>query len=185
MLKNSLFQPSLSFNFSAAPFFFFSVSAFFFLSSSASLFSSFFYFCFQRHFFPFSTSLPFLLQTCCPFKFSPKYYFQPKMFLLQPKILFQFSPKILFSAQNFFASAQDTFSVQPNNIIFSPKRFCFSPRYFFSLAQKSLLVCGSAPPSFCFFSSCLSFLPLATTYCPFSTQVFNSKPFSATSCLFI
>ena len=52
--------------------------------------------------------------------------------------------------------------------------------------QKSLPVCGSAPPSFCFFSthlffffsSYLSFLPLVTTYCPFSAQVLSPKPFS-------
>ena len=92
-------------------------------------------------------------------------------FFLVPHSLFYFRHVALLS------SAQ--------NIIFSPKCFCFNPRYFFSSAQKSLPICGSAPPSFCFFSSCLSFLPLATTYCPFSTQVFNSKPFSATSCLFI
>ena len=50
------------------------------------------------------------------FSSAQKYYFHPKTFLLQPKILFQFSPIILFSAQNVFASAQDTFSVQPKNL---------------------------------------------------------------------
>ena len=117
MLKNSLFQPSLSFSFNAAPFFFFSVSAFFFLSASTPHLSSFFCFCFlvSR---PFSSSLFFqpsfsFLQVCCPLFFSPKYFF--------------FSPKTLFSAQNVFASAQKFFQ-------FSPKRF------FFQFSHSSLLL---------------------------------------------
>ena len=177
-------QPSL-FNFSAAPFsvpalFFFQLQCLFLLLFSSGqrlfllLFSSpnaplffFLFFCF----IPLSLEpLSSFLLDVLPFFYQPKnIFFSPKPFLLQPKtffqpkIFFQFSPKILFSAQNVFASAQDTFSVQPKNLSF----------------------CGSTPPSFCFFSSCLSFLPLATTYCPFSAQVFSSKPFSAASCLFI
>ena len=188
-------QPSL-FNFSATPFsvpalFFFQLQRFFLLLSLLVSASFFCFFSFGQHFFLLLFSSPsaplfFFLFFCfiplslahlssflldvLPFFYRPKnIFFSPKPFLLQlktffqPKIFFQFSPKILFSAQNVFASAQDTFSVQPKNLSF----------------------CGSTPPSFCFFSSCLSFLPLATTYCPFSAQVFSSKPFSAASCLFI
>ena len=178
-------QPSL-FNFSVAPFsilalFFFQIQCLFLLLFSSSqrllllLFSSpsaplffFLFFCF----FPLSlVPLSSFLLDVLPFFYKPKnIFFSPKPFLLQPKILFQ--PK--------------TFLPQPKiHFQFSPKSFCFNPRYFFSSAQKSLLVCGSAPPSFCFFSSYLSFLPLATTYFPFSAQVFNSKTFSPASCLFI
>ena len=124
MLKNSLFQPSLSFSFNVAPFF---VSASVFLFASVSHLSSFFYFCFSATFFVsfqllsflFSSRVPFfqpkntffqpktfLLQPKILFQFSPeKYYFQPKTFLLQPKILFQFSPKIspcLWFSSSFF-----------------------------------------------------------------------------------
>ena len=177
-------QPSL-FNFSVEPFsvptlFFFQLQRLFLLLFSSGqhlfllLFSSpsaplffFLFFCFiPLSLAPLSSFLldvlPFFYQPKNIF-FSPKPFFSPKRFCLSPKY--------------FFSSAQKYY--------FQPKRFCFNPRYFFSSAQKSLPVCGSAPPSFCFFSSCLSFLPLATTYCPFSAQVFSSKPFSTASCLFI
>ena len=157
-----IISTTINMPFSVAPFF---VSAFFFLSASVPHLSSFFYFCFSATFFVSFQLLSFLFSSRVPFFFSPKtLFFSPKRFCFNPRY--------------FFSSAQ-------KNIVFNPKRFCFSPRYFFSLAQKSLPVCGSVPPSFCFFSSYLSFLPLATTYCPFSAQVFNSKPFSAASCLFI
>ena len=167
----SLFQLSFSFNFSAFFFFFLFWSA---PLSSLVLFTqcpTFLLSVFLLYSFVFSASFFFSSRRVALFLSAQKYFFQPKTFFT--------------SAQNIFASAQNTFSVQSKNIIFSPKRFCFSPRYFFNSAQKSLPVCGSVPPSFCFFSSYLSFLPLATTYCPFSAQVFNSKPFSAASCLFI
>ena len=177
-------QPSL-FNFSVKPFsvpalFFFQLQHLFLLLFSSGqrlfllLFSSpsaplffFLFFCFiPLSLAPLSSFLldvlPFFYQPKNIF-FSPKPFFSPKRFCLSPKY--------------FFSSAQKYY--------FQPKRFCFNPRYFFSSAQKSLPVCGSAPPSFCFFSSCLSFLPLATSYCPFSAQVFSSKPFSAASYLFI
>ena len=121
-------------------------------------------------FFCFSLFLSFFFSVAVLFLFL-FLFLAPLFFLLAPHSLFCFRRVALLS------SAQ--------NIIFSPKRFCFSPRYFFSSAQKSLPVYGLAPPSFCFFSSCLSFLPLATTYCPFSAQMFSSKPFSVASCLFI
>ena len=95
MLKNSLFQPSLSFSFNAAPSCFF-VSAL-----------SVFVFCFsplfgQRRlfFFSFLFSTTFLVSLdVLP------YFFSPKLFSLQPKTffsaqnLFQFSPKTFFSVQ--------------------------------------------------------------------------------------
>ena len=137
-------QPSL-FNFNAAPFsapalFFFQFQCLFLLlfSSGQCLFllsfsspSALLFFFLFFYFFPLSLAplssflldmLPFFYQSKNIF-FSPKHFllqpktfFQPKTFLPQPKILFQFSPKILFSAQNVFASAQDTFSVQPKNL---------------------------------------------------------------------
>ena len=85
MLKNSLFQPSLSFSFSAAPFFFLSVSAFFFLSASAPLFFSSFCFCFQHHSFGEVQPPSFVsFQLTCALFFSPKtfFFFSPKCFAL-------------------------------------------------------------------------------------------------------
>ena len=143
MLKNSLFQPSLSFSFSAAPSFF-SVSALFWSAPS------FFFFFSVQHHFP------------CFFR-RVALFFQPKT--------------ILSSAQNVFFSPKP-FSVQPKNIIFSSAHTTVSASFSFCwLCFQRLLLF--------FFSSCLYFLPLATTYCPFSAQVFSSKPFSAASCLFI
>ena len=166
----SLFQLSFSFSFSASFFCFSLLVSASFVSCSLHPAPPFSSFCFSALFPCLLAHLSSFLLDVLPFFYQPKnIFFSPKPFLLQlktffqPKIFFQFSPKILFSAQNVFASAQDTFSVQPKNLSF----------------------CGSTPPSFCFFSSCLSFLPLATTYCPFSAQVFSSKPFSAASCLFI
>ena len=176
---------------------------------SASVFSAPLFFFSMPPLVSFLPTFLFFSVHVCPF-FQPKnIFFNPKQFSLQPKNIF-FSPKpfcyspkpfSLFSSSFFFFSFQLTCA-----LFFSPKRFCLSPQYFFSLAQKilfsaqnifasaqdtfsvqpkNLSFCGSTPPSFCFFSSCLSFLPLATTYCPFSAQVFSSKPFSAASCLFI
>ena len=152
MLKNSLFQPSFSFSFCAAPSCF-SVSALSVLFSVSALFWSAPLFCFNPLFlFSFSTpslfsSPHFFLFFWLPFIFQPK-RFSAQTFLLQ----FSHSSLLLFSALFFSGSA----------LLF--------------LFQRLLLF---------FFSSCLSFLPLATTYCPFSAQVFSSKPFSAASCLFI
>ena len=139
---------------------------------------SFFFSVFSSPFlFQFNTSFCCFCSACLSLVFSASLLLFYRHVALLSSAFYFFSPKPFL--------AQNTFSVQPKNIIFSPKHFCFSPRSFFSSAQKSLPVCGSAPPSFCFFSSCLSFLPLATMYCPFSAQVFNSKPFSAASHLFI
>ena len=85
----------------------------------------------------------------------------------------------LFFSTLFFSSSAQKCYIQPKTflIFLQPKiLFQFSPKISVQL-QRLLL--------FCFFSSCLSFLPLATSYCPFSAQVFRSKPFSAASCLFI
>ena len=94
MLKNSLFQPSLSFSFSAAPSCF-SVSALSVLFSVSALFWSAPYFFFS---FLFSTTFLVSLNVL-------PYFFSPKLFSLQPKTffsaqnLFQFSPKTFFSVQ--------------------------------------------------------------------------------------
>ena len=172
MLKNSLFQPSLSFCFNT--FFLFllqRLSSFCF--SGCPLFASSVPPCF--FFLPYVFKVqPF---TCCsltqpkkPKRFS---VFQPKRFSASVQPLFL----LLFSAL-FFSVAAQKYYIQPKTFFFlQPKiLFQFSPKISVQL-QRLLL--------FCFFSSCLSFLPLATLYCPFSAQVFSSKPFSAASCLFI
>ena len=166
-------QPSL-FNFSAAPFsiptlFFFQLQRLFLLLFSSGqhlfllLFSSpsaplffFLFFCFiPLSLAPLSSFLldvlPFFYQpkniffSPKPFLLQPKTFFQPKTFLPQPKILFQFSPKILFSAQNIFASTQDTFSVQPKNLsLFVVQRlllFVSFQRTFFSSFLPTFLFC--------------------------------------------
>ena len=123
MLKNSLFQPSLfstlslfqpsfSFSFSAAHFFFVSVS---WLAA------------------PFSSPLFFqpsfsFLQVSCPLFFSPN-VFQPKNTFFNPK-RFCFSPK-LFSVQPktfFFVSVQPLFS----SSFFCFILFWFNPLFFLS-----------------------------------------------------
>ena len=85
------------------------------------------------------------------------------------------APLFLFSfGAPLFASESLPF-LQPSLFLFFWCVAIFSAQNTFS-AQKSLPVCGSAPLSFCFFSahlffffsSCLSFLPLVTMYCPFS-----------------
>ena len=129
MLKNSLFQPSLSFCFSALIF----LSSF--LVSALSLFCSalflpflfqhFFSFVspFQRHFFlsSVSASLFFLFSTTffCFFR-RVALFFQPKTFLLQPK--------------TFFNSAHTTVSAS-----FSFCWFCFQRLLFFFLFQRLVL----------------------------------------------
>ena len=135
MLKNSLFQPSLSFSFNAAPFFFFSVSAFFFLSSSASLFSSFFCFCFPRYCF--APALFFFSLGVLPF------IFQPKIPFFQPKRFSAFQPKNTFFSPKHFCFSLKLFSVQPKTFFF-----------FFQCSHSSLLLFSAL-----FFSgSALSFL---------------------------
>ena len=111
--------------------------------------------------------------------------------------VFCFSPPLVSAVLFFSFLFSTTFLVSLDVLpyFFSPKLFSLQPKTFFSSAQKHffqfsphycfsffffLLALFSAPPSLFLF-----FLPLATTYCPFSAQVFSSKPFSAASCLFI
>ena len=113
MLKNSLFQPSLSFCFST------------FLPFSASA-AAFLFLCFGCPFFLFS--VPFLLA----FSFSPTFLksslTQPK----KPKRFLAFQPKRFCCSSATLSSCfflLYSFLVQPKNVTFSPKRFFF----FFSL----------------------------------------------------
>ena len=141
MLKNSLFQPSLfstlslfqpsfSFSFSAAHFFFFSVS---WLAA------------------PFSSPLFFqpsfsFLQVSCPLFLSPNVFqlkntfFSPKLFSVQPKTFFFFfqfshSSLLLFSAL-FFSGSTLSFFFQRLIFFFSLAPFIQDPM--FSLAVSHL-----------------------------------------------
>ena len=124
MLKNSLFQPSLSFSFNAAPFFFFSISAFFFLSTSVPHLSSFFCFCFQR--LPFASAFLFF-SFGCPLFFSPKYFFfSPNVFqFFSPNVFQLFSPNI-FEPKRFSAFSAQMFLLQFNH----SSLFLFSALFF-------------------------------------------------------
>ena len=135
MLKNSLFQPSLSFSFSVAPFF---VSASFFLFASVPHLSSFFYFCFSATFFVSFQLLSFLFSSRVPFFSAPKHFFSAQKVFASAQDTFLVQPrKILFSAQNVFASAQDTFSVQPKSLSLFVVQcllfFSFLPTFLFCL----------------------------------------------------
>ena len=160
--------------FCSSPLFLFSFSAL--LSASASLT----FLCSSFLFLLVSAPLSYaFLFWSAPFS-SLVLFTQRPPFLLFVFLLYSF----VFSASFFFSSRCVALFYQPKIFFFSPKRFylspkrfCFSPRYFFSSAKKSLPICGSAPPSFCFFSSCLSFLPLATTYCPFFSPSIQLKTF--------
>ena len=94
--------------------------------------------------------------------FSTSLLLQPSFSFLLVHVCTFFQPQnILFSPKQF--------SLQPKNIFFSPNVFQF---FFQPLFSSSFFLL-------------YSFLPLATTYCPFSAQVYSSKPFSAASYLFI
>ena len=148
MLKNSLFQPSLSFCFSALIF----LSSF--LVSALSLFCSalFLPFLFQ-HFFSFVSlfqPLPFFFVKRPFFSSVPATFFcfsVPALSFFQLHFFFFFIFNVLpyfFSPKHFFSP--NTFSAQEH---FQPKTF-FSPLLF---------ICGSTPPSiFFFFCSALLFL---------------------------
>ena len=125
MLKNSLFQPSLSFSFSAAPFFFFSVSAFFFLSASAPLFFSSFVSAFSTTLLEkFSLLLLFLFSSRVPFfsvqnvfASAQNIYFQPKTFCsFKFSLLFFFFPTFLKASPKLVAAQKSLFS--PNVLLF-------------------------------------------------------------------
>ena len=112
MLKNSLFQPSLSFSFSAAVLFLFLFSTFFCFSAAPL-------FLFLPAFLFFSVHV-------CPFFSAQKHYFQPKTILSLAQKHF-FSPNV-FQPKRFS--------------IFQPKRFCFSSAtllFFFFLLYSFLV----------------------------------------------
>ena len=128
MLKNSLFQPSLSFSFSTAVLF-----LFLFLFSMLM----------------FCSSPLFLFFLCVALYFSTQNtFFSTQTF---------FSPKTLFSAQNIFASTQNFFQFSPKRYLFiyfsvqplfSSSFFCFilfwfSPLFF--LFQRLLFFFSLAP----------------------------------------
>ena len=151
MLKNSLFQPSLSFSFSAAVLF-----PFLFLPFSVSALPLCFFF-----FLP-----VFSFQFTCALFFQPKnILFSPKQFSLQPKNIF-FSPNIfaqtfqffspnvfqVFFSPNVFASAQNLFQFSPHHC-FSLFLFCFSLFSFcWFCFQRTFSFC-SAPPFLLSFSA--------------------------------
>ena len=109
MLKNSLFQPSLSFSFSAAV-----LLLFLFLPFSFSALPLCFFF-----FLPF-----FSFQFTCALFFSPKTFFSAQTFL--PKHFSVFQPKrfsaqmLLLQPKTFFSSAHTTVSAS----------FCFVSAFF-------------------------------------------------------
>ena len=123
MLKNSLFQPSLSFSFSAAVLFLF-------------------LFLFQHHFFFFF--LPFFsFQLTCALFFSPKTFFSTQNNSL-------FSPKTFFSAQTFFSFSA---FLQPKHFLLQFNHSSLLLFFCFILFWLSPLFSLLAPPFFLFFSS--------------------------------
>ena len=155
MLKNSLFQFSLSFSFSTAVLFPF-------------LFSTFY--CFgAAPLFLFLPTFLFFSVHVCPF-FQPKnILYSPKQFSLQPQNIF-FSPNVFqfFFSPNVFASAQNLFQFSPHHC-FSLFLFCFSLFFF-------LLVLFSAHLFFLFSASFSSFFFSASF--SFSCQLPRPKIFS-------
>ena len=140
----SLFHPSFSFSFNAAPLFFF------------------FCFYFSASFFFFASAFLFFSIHVCPF-FQPKnILFNPKQFSLQPKNNF-LSPNVFqfFSPNIFqFFFSPNVFQFFSPNIFLQPKRFLlqFSHYslllfFYFILFWFSPLFSLSAPPFFLFFSS--------------------------------
>ena len=119
MLKNSLFQPSLSFCFNAS-FFFSSL-----LVSASLLLQPSFSFQFRRSPFCFSVphfspALTFFFSFGCPLFFSPKYFFLAQTF---------FS----FSTQTFFSFSAQTFLLQFSHsslLLFSALFFFCSTLFF-------------------------------------------------------
>ena len=138
MLKNSLFQPSLSFYFNA--FFFFSsllVSASLLLQPSFSFQFRRSPFCFSvPHFSP---ALTFFFSFGCPLFFSPKYFFSAQTFFSfsAQTFLLQFSHSslLLFSAL-FFSGSALFFLFQRLLFFFSLAPFIQDPM--FSLAASHL-----------------------------------------------
>ena len=146
MLKNSLFQPSLSFSSSTAVLFLFLFSAFFCFGAAPL-------FLFLPTFLFFSVHV-------CPFFSAQKHSFQPKT--------------ILSSAQKHFFQPKrfSVFQLKRFSVFFQPKRFCFSPKPFsvqptplfqplFVLFQPFFLFVGSVfSAAFLFVQHLLFFFPL-------------------------
>ena len=124
------------------------------------------FFCFSLFlsFFQRRTSLSFL------FVFQPLTFASALLFFsFGSRVPFFSAQKHSFQPKTILSSAQKHFFQTKRFSIFQPKRFSVFLQPLFSSS----------------FFLLYSFLPLATTYCPFSAQVFSSKPFSAVSCLFI
>ena len=167
MLKNSLFQPSLSFSFNAAVLFIFLFSAFFCFSAA--------------HLFLFLPAFLFFSVHVCPF-FQPRnILFSPKQFSLQPKnIFFQpkrfcpnvfqfFSPNVFqfFFSPNVFASAHTTVSASFCVVsavflfvgsVFSAPFLCAQHLLFFFLFQCHILLFLPTSKAKNFLFRCFTFL---------------------------
>ena len=122
MLKNSLFQPSLSFCFSVPHF---SPALTFFFSFGCPLFfSPKYFFSAQTFLLQFSHSSLLLFSALFFSVAAQKYYIQPKTF--------------------FFSSTQNTFQFSPTHFFFS-FLFCFQHTFFISVQRLLLLLLFSAP----------------------------------------
>ena len=139
MLKNSLFQFSLSFSFSTAVLFLFLFSAFFCFGAAPV-------FLFLPTFLFFSVHV-------CPFSQPKNILFSPKQFSLQPKNIF-FSPNVFaqtFFSPNVFASAQNLFQFSPHHC-FSLFFFCFGRFSFCWFCFQCTFSFCSVPPFLLSFS---------------------------------
>ena len=162
----SLFQPSFSFSFSAAHFFFFLFQPFLVSASP--------FFCFSLFFFSFLPALLFFsVHVCLAFQpkailsSAQKLFFQPKTFLLQPKTFFSSAQSLFFSLERFCFSPKP-FSIQPTSL-FQPLFVLFQLFFF-------LLVLFSAHLFFLFSTSFSSFFFSASF--SFSCQLPRPKIFS-------
>ena len=144
MLKNSLFQPSLSFSFSAAVLF-----LFLFLPFSVSALPPF---------VSLSFCLSFLFNSRVPFFSAQKTFFSAQNnSLFNPKTFFSaqtFLPKrfSVFFSPNVFASAQNLFQFSPHHC-FSFFLFCFSLFSFCWFCFQLTFSFSSAPPFLLSFSA--------------------------------
>ena len=118
------------------------------------------------YFFSFLASALFCFSTSFLFSFGAPLSASASLSFLQPSLFLFFRRVALFSTQNTFL-AQNVF--QPK-ILFQPKNLSL-----FVVQRLLLFVSFQHTFVFFFFSSSFSFLPLATTYCPFSAQVLSLK----------